>query len=305
MIQQLSSKLLKQLEQELEQIASQSKDPLEKLTSALRPIRQALQRLKHYLNENPFDSKEEEIRFFKYIKPDFYCWQIYYTELYTIEAGKPHGNAIKQTAYLEQELRYIERFFQQYQFHYQYYRLNADELDSLYFVRGVEVQSVLLPNLPDVDPSFSTSSDYLFSKIKAFELLQEHIQNEIRELDPQSYPPKNPQDLNNTGSLTWTGDKTNLVEVIYGLFYTGQLNNGNASVADIIKWMEQHLHIDLHRAYRNFLDIRTRKRDSHTRYLDKMRASIQQRVDEDNEYKPNRGIKLRKNPGDRPDSEVK
>ncbi len=288
MIQELSSKLLIQLEQELEQIACKSKDPLEKLTSALRPIRQALQKLKLYLNDHPFSNTVEEINFFKYIKPDFYCWQIYYTELYTIEAEMPFSDADKQTAYLEQELRYIERFFHQYQFHYQYYRLNATELDSLYFVRGVNVQSVLLPNVPDVDPSFSTSSDYLFSKIKAFEFLKEWIQERLlflKKTPLTTYQMANDKDEED---LTWTGDTINLVEIGFAIYHTAQVNGGSASINSIFRWLEQKFHVTIGIPAKRFAEIRRRKRLSRTRYIDDMKDSIIRKLDKEDEYEPHR-----------------
>jgi len=114
MIQELSTRLSKQLEQDLEKVVFQIKDPLQRLTSALKLIRDALKKLRGYLTEYPFKSKADEIPIFKYTKPAFYQWQIYYTELYTIEAGLPFGDTEKQVAYLEQELCYTERFFRQY-----------------------------------------------------------------------------------------------------------------------------------------------------------------------------------------------
>lgn len=288
MIQELSNKLLKQLEQELEQTTGQSKDPLEKLKSVLKPIRQALQKLKGYLHEHPFASQEEEIKFFKYIKPDFYCWQIYCTELYTIEAEMPFNDATKQITYLEQELLYIERFFNQYQFHYQYYRLNADELDNLYFVRGVEVQSALLPNVPDLDPSFSTSSDYLFSKIKAFELLKEWIQERLIFL--KKGPSTSYQLLNdrNKEELTWTGDTINLAEIGFAIYHTAQVNAGSASLNSIFRWLEQNFNVSIGIPAKRFAEIRRRKRLSRTRYIDEMKESIIRKMDKEDEYEPDR-----------------
>lgn len=286
MIQEVSSKLLRQLEQELEQIACQSKDPLEKLTSALKPIRQALQKLKSHLADHSFASEREEIQFFKYIKPDFYCWQIYYTELYTIETNMPYGDVDKQTEYLKQELRYIERFFQQYQFHYQYYRLNADELDNLYFVRGVQIQSTLLPNVPDLDPSFSTSSDYLFSRIKAFEHLKEWVQERLL------YLKKNPMVPYQTGTDTpemqWTGDTINLAEMAFGIYNTAQVNNGTATISEIFRWLEEKFGVNVGIPSKRYAEIRRRKRLSRTQYLDEMKESILRKLDNEDEYEPNK-----------------
>jgi hypothetical protein len=81
------------------------------------------------------------------------------------------------------------------------------------------------------------------------------------------------------------GDKVNLVEVIYAIYFTGQLNHGNADLSLIIRFMEKHLQIDLSRAYRDFIDIRNRKVSSPTRFIDQMRESIHKRVDDDLAFK--------------------
>ncbi|MET4081545.1 hypothetical protein ABIB40_001494 [Pedobacter sp. UYP30] len=285
--------LYQKMVQDLSGIHREDITPIKKLSSLLTRIKTDLLKLKNHLIENPALTSEEEIIFFKETKPKFFQWQIYYLELYNIENARPILGVREVKKHYENQLKFYTLFLHQNEFNYQYYKLRASELDSQYFIRGSVVTDVLTPEIPEVDPSFSTGIGYLFSKFMAYEKLQKYILDQLSLISEDSSKP--PLQKDSIQRLTWTGDKTNLVEVIYGLFYTGQLNHGNATVADIIKWMEEQLDVDLKRAYRNFLDIRNRKRDSHTRYLDKMRASIEQRVDEDNRYEPNRGIKLRDN----------
>ncbi|MCZ4223526.1 RteC domain-containing protein [Pedobacter rhodius] len=292
MLAKVSEELYTQLDEKITQILIEETDIFRSLSEILKAVRESLRQLKEYILANPFIDDDEQIWFFKYIKPKFYCLRLFYLEKYELQTIVPSANPKQIKQFYHDELATIMRFFQRNAFIYQYYRRGATELDSIYFLRGVDVQSVLLPDIPEQDCEFSTSQDYLFSKIKAYELLQEYILTQLRLLDNQISVQPTTAVKNETNRLTWTGDKTNLVEVIYGLFYTGQLNNGNATIADIIKWMEANLQIDLSRSYRNFIDIRNRKRDSPTRFLDKMRDFILQRIDEDNTYKPNRGAKL-------------
>jgi RteC protein len=282
MIQKFSEKLYQKLERELEQIAIEVSDPLLKMKTALKPIAFALKQLRNFLNENPFSAKEDEIRFFKYIKPNFYCWQIYFTELYTIESRIPLGETKAQLEHFRKELLYIERFFSQYQFHYQYYKLNANELDDLYFIRGVEIQSVLLPELPDPDPNFSTNSDYLFAKMKAYDMLKDWLEHKIMEI-------KNPDSKNQNSidtKLKWTGDTINLLEIAYGWYFTGQINDGKANIIDIVKTIEQVFKVNIGRPYRRLSEIRQRKRLSRTKYIDEMASAITKKLDDEDEYKP-------------------
>lgn len=280
-----SEKLYAQLKEEIAQIQATETDPFKILSANLKCTRVALKELKGYILKNPFKDETEQIYFFKHIKPKFYCLHIFYLEKYNIETSIPVGDTEMLKSFYKDEIKAVSRFFQHIYFHYQYYRLGATELDELYFVRGVEVQSVLIPEVPEPDPVFSTSCDYLFSKIKAYELLQDYVLQMLRSLDPAIIPAIDEKEL---PELKWTGDKVNLVEVIYAFYFTGQLNSGNADIALIIQFMERHLKIDLSRAYRDFIDIRKRKVISPTKYIDQMRNSIHKRIDDELAFRPNK-----------------
>jgi len=287
MIRELSLRLQEQLELDLESLSYQQSNPLAKFNSSISLIRDALKKLKVYFDDHPCN-KQEEIYFFKYIKPDIYRWKIYHSELYMIESNLPVGGADEQINYLKQEHYHIERFFLQYQFQYQYYRLNADELDNLYFVRGVQLQSTLLPNVPELDPSFSTSCDYLFSKIKAYELLKDWV------LEKLNYLQKSPLSIDNilqghtSTELRWTGDSINLAELGYGLYYTSQINNGTAGIGEIFRWLEEKFGVTIGIPAKRFAAIRTRKRLSRTKYIDEMKEAIDRKLDKEDEYVPER-----------------
>jgi hypothetical protein len=274
-----SSKLLERLHRDVNRISAEGTDPFQTLSAVLQAVRTALAELKAHIVKHPFKDRFEEIRFFKDIKPRFYALRIFYLEQYAIETGTPAGDTDSLKDFFKEELKAVQRFFRQACFYYQYYRLGATELDALFFVRGAEVQSVLVPEMPEPDPEFSTACDHLFSRIRAYELLQEYLLGKLRALDPAPAVPLKVK--NELPELKWTGDKINLVEVIYALYFTGQLNNGNADIAQIIQFMEKHLQIDLSRSYRDFIDIRNRKVSSPTRYIDQMRESIHKRIDDD------------------------
>ncbi len=286
MLKEQLSRLQQQLEQELEQLSLQPNEPLNKLTGALKLVRATLEKLKRDVMEHDFRDKEDETQFFKTVKPSVYQWQIFYTELYTIETGFPFGDAEKQAEYLSQELHYIERFFQQHAFLYQYFKLDADELDNLYFIRGEDIQSILLPHVPEVNPGFATSGDYLFSKFRAFENLKAWIIEKILYLKGN---PLNPLHLNGgTDGLKWTGDTINLAEIGIGIYQTRQLNNGTATLGQIFRWLEEKLGVRIGIPSKRLSELRRRKRLSRTQYLDEMKDHIIQKLDKEDEYDPTR-----------------
>lgn len=283
-MENFTNRLYLSLENELEQIKDREENSLIRLKLAISKTRKALRILRSFIIRYTFNTVQEEIKFFKSIKTLFFSLHIFHVYRYTIETGTPANQDELLRDYYINELNFLQKFFDQHTYEHQYYLLQATELDEHYFTR--QKSSTILPADEQVpDPLFSTSHDYLFSRIRAFKLLQDHLCYAISKLDrkPKSLADQIPDQKT---MLRWTGDKVNLVEVIYGLFYTGQLNDGNAGIADIIRWMESNLNIDLGKAYRKFVDIRRRKTLSHTRFLDQMRDSIDKRIEEDTAWKP-------------------
>lgn len=271
-------------------------DPVKRLAKALQEIRVVLQVLRVKVLSIPFPSKEIEIGFFKTIKPKFYALRIFHLELYNLDMNKPAGTRDMLLLFYRQELKLVERFFRLNAFLYQYFKNDFSEMDGIYFIRGAEIPTVLQPELPDADPEFSTGLDYMYARFIAFELLQTEILNRIGGLDGTLLPvePKRPKPI---PALKWTGRHVNIVELIYGLYYTMQLNNGNADITEIVALMEETFGIKLRDAHHSFVEIRRRKVDSPSRFLEQMAAAIQQRVDDDLEYKPKlkRALKAQKN----------
>lgn len=64
-----------------------------------------------------------------------------------------------------------------------------------------------------------------------------------------------------TSSLTWTGTQSDLVELIYGLYFCGNINFGNIEIKEIANSFEKFFHIKLTQFYNTFIAIRNRKKE--------------------------------------------
>jgi hypothetical protein len=277
-VKKFSEELYQKFIRELSEAAEAEQEGVKKLVACLLLIRHYLEVLKQYALENPFESQAAEIECFKVIKPLFYRWLIYYTECYTIERGQPLEGGEALLKYYSDQLKYVNRFFRQHEFHYQYYKLNAVELDHLYFIRGAALQVGMAPEVPEVDPSFGTRQDYLFSKFMAFELLQAYL---LEKMDAAKGNTPRPAMISKKGRETrWTGDTCNLIEVVYGIFDTKQVNEGEVDLSDLIDVFEQCFQVNLSRYFRRFTEIKRRKAMSKTRYLDEMRAAVSKRIED-------------------------
>ena len=294
MLHEFTGTLYAQLIHDLEVIQSQEQTLLRRMISSVSKVRSVLQELQDYILHNSFKEISEEIYFFKHIKPKIYAKLIYYSQLYQIENGKPYGSPEILRTYYNDEIAILRHFFKQNQFMYEYYKHNMTELDEVYFARGKEIHTTpLTENLQPI-PGFSTNADYLFSKFVAYELLCEELLSRINTCVTGCSPLKEVTEPK--PKLTWTGDKVNIAELAYGLYYTGQINGGNCDVSDIIEWLEESLNLQMGSVHRKFIDIRRRKTISYTKFIDQMQEAIQKRIEEDLIYKPNRGIKLQNAP---------
>ena len=82
--------------------------------------------------------------------------------------------------------------------------------------------------------------------------------------------------------LKWTGDTINLVEIAYGIWLTGQVNQGNSSITEIMELLEEAFQVKIGRPFRRWQEISQRKMISPTKYIDQVKAQILKRIDEGN-----------------------
>lgn len=276
--------LHQELEEELSLFSELGGLPVRRLTGALNGVSEALAKLKDYLTAHPVTDQLEEIDLFKYKKPSLVSEKLYALEIFTIETNRPMGDSPALKLFYEEELRFIKRFYSQHQFLYQYYKFELNELDQLLFVRGAKVSDQLLPYAVDQDPQFSTGCDYLFAKFMAYERLQSYIADELISLE-SPVKSANAAMQETLMEFKWTGETINLVELAYGIWLTGQINNGNAGITEIIQWLEIHFQVKIGRAYRRWCSISKRKRVAPTKFLDQIRDAVLKRLDEENALK--------------------
>lgn len=231
--------------------------PLPRFAVIMETIRIALIRLREEVILHPFPTVSEEIYFFKHIKTKFCALKIYHRSWFAIYRNMPSGSKKELKKYFEEEINYIRHWFDQHQFYYQYHNLGATEFDNRYFLREAEIPEIWLDELPQPDKDFSVPMEHLFSTIIANRQLEEYLLNKINTLENPDYTVS--QQTPALPKLQWTGEQVNLVELIYGIYYTGQINHGNIGVKDIIELMELVFQVKLKSPYHAFGDIRRRK----------------------------------------------
>jgi len=254
----------------------------------LAAISRTLKELRDRIMTDGFLTDWEEVTFFKFVKPRFYMLYIYEIEFYNLISGLPRATEDMIKDYYLSELSFIKRFYSQHSFLYDYYQREEEAMDDAFFLR--RNLDVLLPDVAGAclgifSDEFSTNQDYNFAKFRALEKLQDYIIERIRLIYIRPEPVI-PDVFMSRGKLKWTDEKIKLVELAYGIFLSGSVNNGKLEIADVVHWLEQSLSIDLGVAYRKFISIGRRKNLSYTKYLDEMRKKIESYIAEKNSYVP-------------------
>ncbi|MDG2431990.1 RteC domain-containing protein [Flavobacterium sp.] len=275
------TKLLADLTEQLNFIDLEIDNEIKKCEKAIEISVKAKDNLKALIHKTAFKSQEEEIQFFKEIKPQFLSKFIYYNAIYKIETKKPYGGNRILKKYYNNELIKIKRHFDNNLDFYRYYRTSSNYLDYKYFIRGkFDVKLALDSYYIETDHSFSTSHDYKVAKIIANDLIELYIESKI--LDMEIKEPREKSQLNHNSKQNWTGSKVALIELLYALHSDGVFNNGASDLKDIVEYFENIFNIDLGQYRRVFLEIRARKTDR-TKFIMALNQVLLKRMDNTDE----------------------
>jgi hypothetical protein len=113
-------------------------DILQIIAPIIRLKEEMFTQLKAFISSYDFQSEEEEIHFFKEIKPKLFSRLIYYQKVFQIETMRPNGSKSVQKNYLEKELDRLTDFFNQNLEFCTYYRSGNTHFDKFFFTRSAD-----------------------------------------------------------------------------------------------------------------------------------------------------------------------
>jgi len=271
--------LLLEFETKLETLESGNGDILYKSETGITHAEKCIKGLRKEVVQNGFLSEDDEIYFFKHIKPHIFSKLVYYVRLFNIESKRPRSSSKFQIKYLNNHIDRLQIYFNDNLEFYHYYRRGATMLDNQYFIRGKsDLRSPTDSVQFLIDEEFSTCQDSTVATIMAYDMLIVYLQQEIKKLEGMSNNTKsNP--MEQSSNLFWTGGKTELIELIYALHSSGVINSGTADIKEIASLFEHVLNIDLGNYYHALIDIRARK-CSKTKFLDRLIEVLIKRLEE-------------------------
>lgn len=225
-------------------------------------------------------STQDEIIFFKEIKPEILGLLLYFNKVHTLELKRPNGSNDTVKEYYENEHGELTMFFDKNLDFYQYYRAGSNYMDEYYFTRGKFSYDLCVESFHFIiDSDFSTGYDYKVAKIICNEMLRIYQNKKIINIERQNTLNKNRISFASS-NLKWTGSKIAAVELGYALQACKALNRGNADIKEIMVFIETCFNIDLGEYYRTYISIKDRKKDR-TPFLNSLIDSLMKRMDED------------------------
>lgn len=84
-------------------------------------------------------------------------------------------------------------------------------------------------------------------------------------------------------AVQWTGNAIDLVEMIYGINEMGCINGGEMPLKELAPILYSFFGVEAKDCYRFYTDIKRRKNESRTYFLDKMQVKLNERMRRDEE----------------------
>jgi hypothetical protein len=228
-----------------------------------------------------FKCTEEEIHFFKHIKPSIYADFIYYNNQLKYLVSKPNTTNSILKNYLKTELKKLEAKKRKKIDFYRYYKHKSNFLDHFYFLRENKQLELFSTDISIyLESEFYTSHDTIAGEVIAYDLLTNFYKkeiNKIKNIEVRMFA----DDKNFIKSeLNWTGSKTDLVELLYALKATGTINAGNINIKDLISTFSNLFNIEISNYYKTYSEIKNRSTER-TKFLNKLIDNFQAKLDYD------------------------
>ena len=235
-----------------------------------------------WLKKHKFSSPEEEIYFFKDLKPIFISKLIYYKTVLSIETNLPTSKKNKIKFY-EDALNLIQENTNKNRKFYEYYRARASHKDKIYFLRNCDANIIKRDcSLINYDVKLCTTHDYNMAVMIANDTLTNYLENKIEQLENNCtiVHPSIQQTVN------WTGTKIDLIELIYALHHSKKINNGSTDIKELALFFGKLFNQDIEEnIYRFYIDIKNRK-TGRTKFINQLSEVIEKQIlEEENESK--------------------
>lgn len=243
------------LQQKCSQLQIEKTNPLQYAQFALMETDQAVRTIKSWIITHDFDCWEQEITFFKELKPKFIAKFIYYSKVINVLSSLPASGTKFKKRLLDIEFEHLHYFAVENTEFISYFRRKATYLDSKYFLRfKYDLDVKLAMDMHSYDERFATSHDHLVATLLANDEFELFLKTQLHQLKENTV-----SEVTSPNPLHWTASKAALTELIFALHHTNCFNGGNADLSQTVRWFENKLEIDLGNYHKTMTEIGNRK----------------------------------------------
>lgn len=253
-----SEQLQQQLKVQADATAAANQEPLVSSARMIAIVQELIHDLQQFTYNYSFEDQQEEIKFFKEVKPVLISQYYYYKKLFSIHLYDSYKEPESRRRHYEIILGRMEQYARKNNDFFLYCMTGQTYFDDKYFTRKGKSFSAL------IDRQFSTGYDEKLARLLSHELIKNTILDSLRKLNTQS---------SNASPVNWTGKKTDAIELLFALHASGNINNGEAEVKQIAAIFEELFNIKLGNYFDVLRQIRMRK-GGRTNFLDKLKENF-------------------------------
>ena len=275
------SKILTQIRHQEDKLSSQTMRTTDEAYEMTLFLKELLWTIKMKVLQVGFKDEQNEIDFFKNIKPQVLGKLIYYNKVFRIETTCPVSNGRIHQSYYENQFKILKSEYKESicnEDFYRYYRAGRTDRDHIYFRLGqINYHDGLKSGVFEIDVSFSTYYDNKVAHIIANESLYTYLLTKIN-------PEENPDIILINGDpnkdISWTNSQNALIELIYALYASSSIAHGKISIRKLALIFQVLFRTPLNDIHHSFHRMKTRA-GSRTAFLDQLKISLEEYMDKD------------------------
>lgn len=268
----LADALIRNAHSKLHKIAVSHPNSIAHIQTIMQDMQQDIISLRHsFLVEK--HSSPEEIKFFKYFKPQLFALyrhaQLRLKIIQSTSKSLPQKNKKMLKRYLRKNIATLE----EHAYLAAYLNSGREDKDKLYFSRNVK-SHFPLEIYAAADITFYTMKDDSVSKIMAAELNIEYITSLRHKLKTK----KKLMKKKSLSPIRWKGSVNEFVELCYSIYLIEKINTQQLTIAQFIKSFAQLFDFEVKDPYASIAAIKRRKKEYLT-LLPKMSKALTEYIE--------------------------
>lgn len=277
----LLSKILSQIRHHEDKLSSKMMRTSEEAYQMTLFLNEMLCSIKSEVLQAGFKNENQEIDFFKNIKPQILGKLIYYNKVFRIETTCPVSIGKIHQSYFENLLKTLKSEYKESicnEDFYRYYRAGRTDRDNNCFRLGqINYHDGLKSGVFEIDLSFSTYYDNKIAHIIANELLYSYM---LTKINPEDNPDTILINGDTNKDISWTNSQNALIELIYDLYASNSIAYGKIGIRKLALIFQVLFRTPLNDIHHSFHRMKTRA-GSRTAFLDQLKISLEEYMDKD------------------------